>query len=238
MSYRVDKGSNMGKLVMLRHGQSEWNKKNLFSGWVDIPLSTEGIEEALQAGRLMKHLDFDVIFVSELIRSQMTACLALSVNQSGKVPRFIRTLDPHHKGWDTVYSDKAIDVCIPVYPAWELNERMYGALQGLNKAETKEEFGESQVQLWRRSYDIAPPQGESLENNAKRTIPYFEQMILPWLKKNKTVLISAHGNSLRSIVMNLDALTKEQVVQLEIPTGEPFAYSYEDGKFRRTSIYG
>lgn len=226
----------MGKIVLLRHGQSQWNKEDLFTGWVDIPLSSEGIEEAFGAGQKMEHFLFDVIFVSELIRAQMTAFLAMSVNKRGKIPRFVRSADSSHAEWDKIYSEETESRCIPVYSAWQLNERMYGSLQGLNKEETRKKYGPDQVHAWRRSYDIAPPHGESLKINAERTIPYFEGVILPRLKNNETVLISAHGNSLRAIVMYIELLTEQQVVQLEIPTGEPFVYLYEQGKFLKASL--
>jgi 2,3-bisphosphoglycerate-dependent phosphoglycerate mutase len=227
---------DMGKIVLLRHGQSQWNKEDLFTGWVDIPLSSEGIDEAFSAGQKMQNLLFDVIFVSELVRAQMTAFLAMSLNKRGKIPRFIHPTDPAHPGWDEIHSEETKSKCIPVYSAWQLNERMYGSLQGLNKEETRKKYGADQVHIWRRSYDVVPPQGESLEINAKRTIPYFEEMILPRLINNETILISAHGNSLRAIVMYMESLTNEQVIKLEIPTGEPFAYTYKQGKFLRIPL--
>ena len=226
----------MGKIVLLRHGQSQWNKEDLFTGWVDIPLSAEGIDEAFSAGQKMQNVLFDLIFFSELIRAQMTAFLALSLNNRGKVPRFLHKEDKEHPGWDQVHSKEAEKKCIPVYSAWQLNERMYGSLQGLNKEETRKKFGPDQVHIWRRSYDVAPPQGESLASNAKRTIPYFEEMILPRLQKEETILVSAHGNSLRAIVMYMESLSEKEVINLEIPTGEPFAYTWSQGKFLRSTL--
>lgn len=220
---------SMSKLILLRHGQSEWNKLNLFTGWVDIPLSFEGVQEALAAGHKIADLPIDVIFVSSLSRAKLTAMLAMSVHRGGKVPLF------HHTGkleeWGKIYNDAAKATTIPVIEAWQINERMYGELQGLNKQETKEKFGEKQVQIWRRSYDVAPPNGESLKDTASRSIPYFTQHILPWLEEGKNVLVSAHGNSLRSIIMHLDKLTKEEVVSLELATGIPVIYELKEGRF-------
>ena len=228
----------MGKLVMIRHGQSDWNKRNLFTGWVDIPLSQEGIQEALAAGHLIANIPFDMIFVSALVRAQMTMYLAMSVHKGGKIPRVIHNPEKGHIGWDEIYSEEAKQHCIPVIEAWQLNERMYGALQGLNKDETRRKFGADQVQIWRRSYAVAPPEGESLEMNAKRTIPYFQEIILPYLLEGKNVLLVAHGNSMRSIVMFLDKLNEEQVVQLEIATGEPLVYVCQEGKLIKGKLDG
>src|SRR5271165_306021 len=175
----------MIKIVLLRHGESIWNKENLFTGWTDVDLSEQGKAEAKRAGELLKAEGyvFDVAFTSVLKRA-------------------IRTL------WITL--DEMDLMWIPVHHSWRLNERMYGALQGLNKAETAKKYGEAQVKLWRRSFDVAPPEGESLKMTAERTIPYFEQTIVPFLADGKTVLISAHGNSLRSIVMEIEGLSHEE----------------------------
>jgi len=142
---------------MMRHGESKWNKMNLFTGWVDIPLTEKGIEEALHGGRLIRDMPIDVIFTSSLIRAQMTAMLAMSQHHSGKVPVFLHIGEGKMEEWSKIYSQETQEKTIPVIRCWELNERMYGELQGLNKAETAEKFGAEQVQLWRRSYDIAPP---------------------------------------------------------------------------------
>lgn len=214
------------KLILLRHGQSEWNRLNLFTGWVDIPLSTVGIQEAMEAGRKIQSIPIDLIYVSSLIRAQMTAMLAMASHSSGKVPLVLHPHGGKLEAWAQIYSEETQKMCIPVITAWELNERMYGRLQGLNKQETREKFGEAQVQRWRRSFDESPPEGESLEMTAARTLPYFKEKILPELKKGKNILISAHGNSLRSIMMFLDHLTKEQVVHLELKTGEPVIYTF------------
>ncbi len=213
----------MTKLILMRHGKSVWNERNLFTGWVDIPLSEEGVKESIEGGKKISHVPIDVIVMSTLIRAQMTAMLAMLQHSSGKVPYVLHEND---KNWSKIYSEKIKDQCIPVYTAWELNERMYGKLQGMNKQEMREKFGDEQVHRWRRSFDEAPPEGESLAMTANRTIPYFQQKILPMLKEGKNVFISAHGNSLRSIVMFLDHLTKEEVVSLELATGDPLIYTF------------
>lgn len=220
------------KLVLLRHGQSVWNAKNLFTGWVDIPLSSKGIEEALQAGDRISHIPFDLIYTSTLVRAQMTAFLSMSRHVLGKVPCVMHEDCPMSK----IYSEEALKSTIPTFCHSELNERMYGKLQGLNKDETKQKFGEKQFLLWRRSFATPPPEGESLEMTAKRTIPFFEKEILPKLYLGQNILISAHGNSLRSIVMFLDKLSEEAVTKLEIPTGEPLCYAFQGKKFEKMSV--
>jgi 2,3-bisphosphoglycerate-dependent phosphoglycerate mutase len=223
----------MTKLILMRHGESEWNRKNLFTGWVDIPLSTKGVEEAIEGGKKIAHVPIDVIFTSCLIRAQMTAMLAMLHHASRKVPCVQHPGEGKLEEWAQVYSDAAKEGCIPVYNAWELNERMYGKLQGMNKQEMREKFGNEQVQIWRRSYDGAPPEGESLAMTAERSIPYFKTRILPLLKEGKNVFISAHGNSLRSIVMFLDDLTQDQVVHLELATGMPLLYTFTGQTWRK-----
>lgn len=193
------------KLVLLRHGKSEWNQKNRFTGWVDIPLSKDGIIEAQKAGKRMSAIPFDVIIISSLMRAQQTAMIAMSEHEGHKTPRL------HHEGrleeWAQIYDPKAEAMTIPVYSAWQLNERMYGELQGLEKDETRAKFGIEQVKIWRRSFRTPPPNGESLEMTAQRTLPYFKEKIIPLLQQGSHVLVSAHGNSIRSIVMNLDRLS-------------------------------
>ena len=192
----------MAKLVLVRHGESQWNLENRFTGWVDVPLSEKGIEEAKQAGEKLKKtgLRFDVAYTSALERAQKTLDFMLDVLGQKDIP---------------VYKDQA------------LNERHYGELQGLNKAETARKFGDKQVHIWRRSYDIAPPKGESLKDTAERAVPYFESQILPHIRAGRNVLVSAHGNSLRAIVMELDKLTKEQVLELNLGTGVPIVYEMD-----------
>lgn len=223
----------MAKLILLRHGQSQWNELNRFTGWVDISLTQKGIDEALSAGDAIKDIEIDVVFTSTLARAQMTAELAMSKHKSQKPLLFI-----HSKGKEKEWGidnclDAAVDLCLPAHVSWHLNERYYGDLQGMDKDAARKEFGEDQVHIWRRSFDIPPPNGESLEMTAKRTLPYFEKEILKALKEDKNVLIAAHGNSLRSITMFLESLSKEEVLKLEIPTGKPIIYSYEKNQFKK-----
>jgi 2,3-bisphosphoglycerate-dependent phosphoglycerate mutase len=224
------------KLVLLRHGESDWNRKNLFTGWVDIPLSQGGVKEALDAGKRISSIPFDVIFVSSLVRAQMTAMLAMTQHTGGKTPLILHPGQGKLEKWAKIYSEESAKTTIPVITAWEINERMYGALQGCNKDEMRKKYGAEQVHIWRRSYDTPPPEGESLEGTAKRSIPYFEKQIAPYLEKGQNVLVSAHGNSLRSIVMKLDNLSREEVLKLEIPTGEPLCYSLVDGKWQKEDV--
>ncbi len=212
----------MAKLILLRHGQSEWNRQNLFTGWVDVPLSIKGVEESIAAGKALASIPIDVIFTSKLIRAQETVALAMMSHGSGKIPRFVH----EEQGWFELCSKEIKQQTIPVYSSEALNERMYGELQGLNKQETIEKFGKDQIHKWRRSFDQAPPGGESLKMTAARSIPYFQEKIVPLLSQGKNVLISAHGNSLRAISMVLDGLSEDLVMQLEIPTGEPILYTY------------
>jgi len=197
----------MSDLILIRHGQSVWNAANRFTGWTDVELSEVGVSEAEEAGRILSSHRIDVVHTSDLIRAQRTAEIIMSLNESSE-------------GYSTKFD-------------WRLNERNYGSLQGLNKAETAEKFGAEQVHIWRRSFDVAPPDGESLEMTAERTIPYFEEEILPDLQAGKGVLVSAHGNSLRSIVMHIEGISPEDIVSLEIQTGSPMFYEFESGEISR-----
>lgn len=191
----------MPKLVLIRHGQSVWNAENRFTGWTDVDLSDRGVLEAEAAGDSLAEIRFDVVHTSGLRRAQRTAEIIIGRNA-------------HSSG-------------VPVFRDERLNERHYGDLQGLNKAETAEIHGADQVHIWRRSFDVPPPGGESLKMNAERTIPYFEEEILPDLEEGKNVLVSAHGNSLRSIVMHIESISPEDIVSLEIATGTPRFYDYD-----------
>lgn len=226
----------MGKLILMRHGESKWNKRNLFTGWVDVPLSEKGIEEAIEGGKKIRDIPIDVIFTTTLVRAQMTAFLAMTQHSSGKVPVVLHEGEGKQAEWSKIYNEKTKAETIPVYRAWELNERMYGELQGLNKAETAEKYGAEQVKIWRRSYATPPPNGESLKMTAERSIPYFNYHIVPILKEGKNVFVSAHGNSLRSIIMELDGLTEEEVLQLEVGTGVPILYEYTHGEIVKQPI--
>ncbi|MBI1992670.1 MAG: 2,3-diphosphoglycerate-dependent phosphoglycerate mutase [Candidatus Omnitrophica bacterium] len=200
----------MGTLVLIRHGQSQWNLENRFTGWVDIPLTDAGREEARRGARLIRGMTFDRAFTSVLQRAQET--LTIVLKEIGQ-PQL------------AIERDQA------------LNERHYGALQGLNKAEMAKQYGDEQVKIWRRSYDVPPPKdttdwnpdgmSESLKDTAARTLPYFNAKILPLVIAGKTILVVAHGNSLRAIVMALDQMTREQVLELNIATGAPIIYEID-----------
>ncbi|URQ68067.1 2,3-bisphosphoglycerate-dependent phosphoglycerate mutase [SAR86 cluster bacterium] len=196
------------KLVLVRHGQSEWNAKNLFTGWKDPKLTDLGIQEAIRAGELLetRNLNFDLMFTSDLFRAQETGRLILEqINQKD----------------------------IEIIQDQSLNERNYGDLAGLNKDEAREKWGEEQVHIWRRSFDVPPPGGESLKNTAERVLPYFEREIMPKVKKSLNILVAAHGNSLRALVMHLENISSEEIVKLEIATGDPLIYEYSNGDFVR-----
>ncbi len=215
----------MSQLVLVRHGQSQWNLENRFTGWVDVPLSEKGRDEATVAGKKLRGIHFDTIYVSHMLRAVQTLHYILLELSDKRTPIF------HHEekrihDWETYSGDHAKE--LPVYQSVDLAERYYGDLQGLNKAETMEKYGKDQVHIWRRSFDINPPGGESLKNTLERTLPYFKQHILPGLQKKKTVLVVAHGNSLRSIAMYVENISKEEIPNLEIPTGVPILYTFDD----------
>ena len=194
-------------LVLIRHGQSVWNATNRFTGWTAVELSEKGEGEAATAGEQLAEVSFDVVHTSALIRAQKTAEIVMSKNRvSGEIP--------------TKQDER-------------LNERNYGDLQGLNKAETAEIHGAEQVHIWRRSFDVPPPGGESLEMTAERTIAYFVEEIIPDLDSGMNVLVAAHGNSLRSIVMHIEEISPEEITKLEIPTGVPMCYKFDNGKISR-----
>ena len=220
--------NNMKKLILLRHGESTWNKENRFTGWTDVDLSPKGVEEAQNSGRLLREggFTFDIAYTSVLKRS-------------------IRTL------W--IVLDELDQMWIPVNLTWRLNERHYGALQGLNKLETALKYGEEQVQIWRRSYNVRPPAltpederypgfdpryrnlerediplTECLQDTVARFLPYWNETIAPQVQSGQRILIAAHGNSLRALVMYLDNLSEQDVMELNIPTGVPLVYELED----------
>ncbi|OVA03116.1 Phosphoglycerate mutase 1 [Macleaya cordata] len=233
------KKSNEAALILIRHGESLWNEKNLFTGCVDVPLTKKGVEEAIEAGKRISNIPVDMIYTSSLIRAQMTAMLAMTQHRRKKVPIFIHNENEQARTWSQIYSEETKKQSIPVVAAWQLNERMYGELQGLNKQETADRYGKEQVHEWRRSYDIPPPNGESLEMCAHRAVAYFKEHIEPQLLSGKNVMIAAHGNSLRSIIMYLDKLTSQEVISLELSTGIPMLYIFKEGKFiRRGSPVG
>jgi 2,3-bisphosphoglycerate-dependent phosphoglycerate mutase len=195
----------MSTLILVRHGQSTWNAENLFTGWVNVPLSELGEEEAKRAGTRLAEEGIRVgkAFTSELIRAQDTGRVILDALGQGDLEQEV---------------------------AWQLNERFYGALTGRNKQQTREEFGDEQVHIWRRSYDVPPPGGESLKDTTARTLPYFREHVVPATREHDVVLVSAHGNSLRAIVKELDGLDDEAITGVEIATGVPILYDMTDGR--------
>jgi 2,3-bisphosphoglycerate-dependent phosphoglycerate mutase len=219
----------MTKLILIRHGQSLWNAANRFTGWVDVPLSRKGRAEAAIAASKLKNYRVDVCFTSLLVRAMETAIICLTEYEEicgGKIPIFKHEADNlEWRGWDRYAGDPREE--LPVFPTMALDERFYGQLQGLNKAQTASKFGTEQVQEWRRSYYTRPPGGESLEDTQKRVISYFANRILIHLKQGDTVLVAAHGNSLRSIIMKLENLTPESVPSLELATGVPIVYEID-----------
>ena len=201
-------------LILVRHGQSEWNEQNLFTGWKDPGLTELGIKEAKNAGSLIsdKGIRFDEMFTSMLIRAQDTGAIILdSINQQN----------------------------IPITKNKALNERNYGSLAGLNKDDARKKWGEEQVHIWRRSFDIPPPEGESLKDTAERVLPYFHEYIMPKVIQGLSILVAAHGNSLRALIMELDLISSEDIVKLEIPTGAPIQYEFnQNGEVvNKTKLY-
>jgi 2,3-bisphosphoglycerate-dependent phosphoglycerate mutase len=191
----------MATLVLVRHGQSVWNKENKFTGWVDVDLTEKGIEEAEKAGELLADYKFDEAYTSVLMRANKTLDIILKKTGQEDIP---------------ITKDQA------------LNERMYGDLQGLNKDDTRAKYGDEQVHIWRRSYDVQPPGGESLKDTADRVLPYFEKEIAPKIKAGEKLILAAHGNSLRALIMKLDKLSPEEILNVEIPTGVPKVYELDE----------
>ena len=200
---------SMAKLILIRHGQSLWNFENRFTGWVDVPLTEKGEQEAREAGRKIKGVSIDIAYTSALCRAQDTLTIVM----------------------------KVADIDVPVIRDQALNERDYGDLCGLNKAETAEKFGAEQVHIWRRSYDVNPPGGESLKDTRARTLPFFERAIMGDIKQGKDVLVVAHGNSNRAIIMALEDLTPEEILKTEVGTGVPYVYDLEqDGSVKSKTV--
>jgi 2,3-bisphosphoglycerate-dependent phosphoglycerate mutase len=190
----------MAQLLITRHGQSTWNLENKFTGWVDVDLTEKGEQEAFAAGQKLKGFHFDCAFTSNLKRAQRTLSIILKEIGQENIP---------------VTKDEA------------LNERHYGDLQGANKAETEEKFSKEQVHVWRRSFDVAPPNGESLKDTAERVIPYFDLHIAPLLQQGRNIIISAHGNSLRALIMHIEKLSPDEILKVELPTGQPILYELD-----------
>jgi len=209
---------------MVRHGQSQWNLENRFTGWMDVPLSKKGIYEAMSAGKKLKDFEFDTMYVSHMLRAIQTLHYILIESNSKRTPIIYheekRIRDREHHAGD-------FNSEIPIYMSVDLAERYYGNLQGFNKQKTREKYGEEQVHLWRRSYGTKPPGGESLKNTCERTTPYYKKYILKDLQDGKTVLVSAHGNSLRAITMHVENISEQEIPDVEIPTGVPIVYTYD-----------
>ncbi|OYT41381.1 MAG: phosphoglycerate mutase [Candidatus Aenigmarchaeota archaeon ex4484_224] len=220
----------MSYLVLVRHGESFWNKEgyNCFTGWNDVGNLPSGIKKMIKAGKILENFKFDIAFTSELYRGIETTMLILEHNKVSGTPIIIHKKDKIAK-WAKFYH-KDFGKFVPVIKAWQLNERYYGKLQGMNKDKARKKFGKDIVFKWRRSFEINPPGGESLKDTYKRVIPYFKRKILPELKKGKNVLIGAHGNSLRALVMYLDKIPPEKIPFVEIKKGIPLFYKYEKGK--------
>jgi 2,3-bisphosphoglycerate-dependent phosphoglycerate mutase len=219
----------MTKLILVRHGQSLWNALNKFTGWVDVPLSERGRAEATIASCRLSGYRVNVCFTSKLIRAIETATICLTERDDicgGKIPIIKHEQsDADWRGWDNYDGNRAEE--LPIFTNAALDERFYGDLQGLNKADTAAKYGQEQVQAWRRSYNVRPPGGESLEDTQQRVVAYFNSRILPHLIAGDNVLIAAHGNSLRSIIMMLDRLSPDEVTALELATGVPIVYDLD-----------
>ena len=226
----------MGKLVLIRHGESLWNGRSLFTGWVDVPLTQAGIVEASRASHRIAAIDFDVAYTSALIRSIQTAFIVLLCDTKHRSPYLVHTSDFFHRKWYNRFFHAELHNMIPVYRCWQLNERYYGDLQGLSKSKIADIYSVDKVLSWRKGYTARPPKGESLRDTSRRVIPFFNRVILKQLEEGKNVLVSAHSNTLRSIVMNLEQMDEAQVVGLEVETASIVVYDYADGKFTRDEL--
>jgi len=215
---------SLATMVLVRHGQSQWNLENRFTGWVDVPLSVKGRDEATSAGKKLKDMRFDTMYVSHLMRAIQTMHYILLELADKRIPIIYHEEKRIHD-WEHYSSDRKNE--IPIYQSVDLAERYYGDLQGLNKADTMKKYGEQQVRIWRRSYDVNPPKGESLKDTCERTLPYYKNHILPELQAGKNVLIVAHGNSLRSITKYVENISDQEIPNVEIPTGVPIIYTFD-----------
>ncbi|VAX12581.1 Phosphoglycerate mutase [hydrothermal vent metagenome] len=216
----------MGRLILIRHGQSIWNQQNRFTGWIDISLSAQGIKEAQQAAALLTEQHFDLAFTSNLLRAQDTLYEILKQNRHCN--QYLRIHETGREWYEHFKPTDEDEPELKIYISEKLNERYYGDLQGLNKNWAKKHFGAEQVHRWRRSYDIPPPNGESLAMTATRALPYFQSRITPVLQRGKHVLISAHGNSLRAIIMHIERMSAEQILAYELKTGTPHIYEFDE----------
>jgi 2,3-bisphosphoglycerate-dependent phosphoglycerate mutase len=211
----------MSNLVLVRHGQTPWNKKQIFTGWADVSLTEQGIDEVQILAKKLKKMKFDAMFTSRLERARTTLLIITSEQEHTGI--FIH----EHKQYNAIFDDKHN---MPVFADRDLNERHYGLLQGMKKDYARDKFGEEQVHKWRRSYDVRPPQGESLKDVYKRVVPYFEKNIMPLLQSDKNILISAHGNSLRALIKYIDDVSDEDIVNLELSPGDAIFYAMKKDK--------
>ena len=214
-----------GRLTLIRHGQSIWNEQNRFTGWIDVSLSRQGVEEAERAAALLEDQKFDVAFASALLRAQDTLYEILKRNRF--CYQYLRVHETGSEWYEHFHPMEGDKAELKIYVSEKLNERYYGDLQGLNKDWARQHYGAEQVHLWRRSYDIAPPGGESLAMTARRTLPYFREKVVPRIQAGEHVLLSAHGNSLRAIVMEIERLSPEEIVARELATGTPLIYRFD-----------
>lgn len=220
--------AKQSQLILFRHGDSRWNNANRFTGWVDIPLSEQGIYECLISSERLEGLRLDVAFCSQLIRAQQSLFIVLSKQDYTGVfmhPKSNTNARFHHKYFK---HDE-----IPIIASDKLNERYYGDLQGMDKDDARAKFGEEQVFNWRRGWNAVPPNGESLKDTYERVVPYFEHEILPHVKKKKNVIVSAHGNSLRAIIKHIEGISDNNIPNLHFPTGQIVIYGYTNGKLTR-----
>lgn len=221
----------MSYLILVRHGESRWNLANKFTGWVDVPLSEIGVHEALITAERLNNINLDVAFTSKLIRAHETLGLILAHQQKTGIflhtSKKRNTMSKHSKGVDFDKTE------LPIYSSDKINERYYGALQGLNKDDARLKWGKEKVFQWRRSYDIRPPSGESLKDVVKRSTPYFQKHIMSEVRRHKNVIVAAHGNSLRGIIKYIDKISDEDIPHLELQTGKPIIYEYKSGKLHK-----
>jgi 2,3-bisphosphoglycerate-dependent phosphoglycerate mutase len=223
---RAAEARSVSRLFLVRHGESIWNLENRFTGWVDVSLSPQGVIEAQQAAEWLADEDFDVAFTSTLLRAQDSLYEILRRNRH--CAQYARVHEQDSEWYEHRSPAESDAKELKIFVSEKLNERYYGDLQGLNKDWASRHYGAEQVHLWRRSYDVPPPNGESLQMTAARTLPYYRKRIVPHLRSGKSVLISAHGNSLRSIIMHIEQMTPQQIIDYEMATGAPHLYTFDD----------
>jgi len=221
----------MSYLILVRHGESRWNLANKFQGWVDVPLSRHGIEEAITTAKRLKGIKIDQAFVSKLERAHETLTIILSRQEMTGI--FLHP-DEKKENWYT-FSGNSEKTEILAHSTRLLNERYYGDLQGLNKSTVRKKYGEEKVLQWRRGYNVRPPGGESIEDVYKRAIPYFTKRVLPLLKQNKNIILVSHGNVMRTILKHIENIPADYLPHLDLPSGKPIIYKYSKKGFSRTA---